>query len=507
VNAEVWDELVATALVGTARRGVPEPARRHLAHVLGAAPGDTGTEVAVLTAAGVIASERRTGIRTVTGATPPPAAPIDARPHPGPDALRILDLLVGGAAGLGRGATGATVTETLLVEWLARVAATGRVVPADRLPDLLDRATGATDLRPPLRAAGGTTLAWLAARNPRWSWAAAGDPSTAEVDALAETWRTGAGAGRVEALQELRQRDPERARAALEETWSGERAAARAEALRALAIGLGPADEPLLEAALDDRAASVRAAAAEVLARLPGSARSGRMADRLRPLVTVGGLLRKTIDVALPEEPDAAARRDGIVDAGAPQGVGRRAWWLQQIVAGTPLAFWTEERGLSPGAVADRAQAQRELAEGLIAATLLEADPTWAAALAGYQPYPALLALLPPQAALDLVTRRLRQADDAKLAWLLTIAPAPWTAPFTIAAVTRLRAVANTIALDQALGAVARGGHPDAGPALETWIAELADAETRRRAVRATAHALSLRRAIEQALPPPTEMP
>jgi hypothetical protein len=505
VTAEVWDELVATALIGTARRGMPESARRHIAHVVGE-PGDgNGTEVAVLTAAGVVASERRTGIRTITaGATPPAPPPSDPRPHPGAEAMRILDLLVDGAAGLGRGATGATVTETLLAEWLDRVAVAGRVVPADRLPALLDRATGATDLRRPLRAAGGPTLAWLAARNPRWSWAAGGDPSTVELDALAETWRTGTGAARAEALQELRQRDPGRARATVEETWSGERAAARAEALRALAIGLGPDDEPLLESALDDRAASVRTAAAEVLAGLPGSARSRRMADRLRPLVTVSGLLRKTIDVALPDEPDAAARRDGIVDTGMPTGVGRRAWWLRQIVAGTPLAFWTGERGLSPGAVADRAEGQRELIDGLVAATLIERDPAWAAALAGHQPYPALLALLPPQAALDLVTRRLRQADDAKLAWLLGIAPGPWTAPFTIAAVTRLRAVADTIALDQALAAVARAGHPDAGPALEAWIAELADAETRRRTVRATTHALSLRRAMADAVAPPT---
>ena len=50
--------------------------------------------------------------------------------------------------------------------------------------------------------------------------------------------------------------------------------------LSVLADGLSLADEPLLEAALDDRAAEVRSWAAYLLARLPGSALGQRMAER-----------------------------------------------------------------------------------------------------------------------------------------------------------------------------------------------------------------------------------
>src|SRR5262249_56761837 len=102
--------------------------------------------------------------------------------------------------------------------------------------------------------------------------------------------------------------EPERALALVKETWSGEKAPDRATIVEELATGLGPGDEPFLEAALDDRAKSVRAAAAMVLAALPSSRFATRMADRLRPPVATR---RGKLTVELPDDPDAAARRDG----------------------------------------------------------------------------------------------------------------------------------------------------------------------------------------------------
>ncbi|HEV7721795.1 MAG TPA: DUF5691 domain-containing protein [Iamia sp.] len=529
MSGAVWDELVATALVGTARRPVPGEVRRHVEQALGApAPADDRAdpvERAVLTAAGVMAAERRAGIRTPeAGPPPPPAVPADPRPEPSAAAVQLLELVLGGAAGLG-GSAGATAGTALVVEWLDRVAATGRVVPRRLLPALLDHAATAAEVREPLLAAGGPAGPWLAARNPSWAWAATTDAGT-DPAARAETWRTGTGDARFAALAAVRADDPAAGRALLEETWTGERAADRARAVQTLAADLTDDDEALLETALDDRAASVRTAAAAVLGRRPGSARALRMADRLRPLVTVSppdprtgdqirreaagsdrqcgegvGRLRRTLAVELPGEPDAAARRDGIVDAGAPPATGRRAWWLTQIVAGTPLALWTDELGLSPGTTADLAQAHAELLLGLTAATVLQADATWAAALAGHHPTAALLALLPPDRARDLVTRALRTAADAAVPGLLATAPGPWPAPFTVGVTYRLQDLQNTMALQQALATVAVRGHPDAGPALEAWIATLGDAETRRRLVRSTTHTLSIRRAITQELP------
>ena len=123
-------------------------------------------------------------------------------------------------------------------------------------------------------------------------------------------------------------------------------------------MGLGPDDEPFLERRLDDRARSVREDAAELLDRLPGSARAARMADRLRPLLTTHGTLRKHLEVELPDDPDAAAVRDGLVDPGP--GVSKRACWLEQIVAGAPLEVWTEvTRAERPAKVVAMLRARR----------------------------------------------------------------------------------------------------------------------------------------------------
>ena len=72
----------------------------------------------------------------------------------------------------------------------------------------------------------------------------------------------------------------------------------------------------------------MREEACRLLDRLPGSARAARMADRLRPLLTTHGTLRKHLEVGLPDDPDDAAVRDGLGDPGpgapsAPAGCSR----------------------------------------------------------------------------------------------------------------------------------------------------------------------------------------
>ena len=105
---------------------------------------------------------------------------------------------------------------------------------------------------------------------------------------------------------------PAAARDLLEAQWTTVSAKVRADAVRALGPGLSAADEPLLERALDDRAKSVREAAAAMLDRLPASARAARMADRLRRLVRVRGTLVRHLEVDVPDAPDEAAVRDGL---------------------------------------------------------------------------------------------------------------------------------------------------------------------------------------------------
>jgi hypothetical protein len=136
----------------------------------------------------------------------------------------------------------------------------------------------------------------------------------------------------------------------VELTWPGDSADDRAVFVEALAEGLGAGDEAFLESALDDRSRRVRSAAADLLAVMPASAFSRRMADRAAAFLKFvpaqkGGLLKRgrgaTLEISLPPEPfDPAWARDGLTEKPAEK-MGVRQWWLRQLVAYVPLAEWT----------------------------------------------------------------------------------------------------------------------------------------------------------------------
>ena len=79
---------------------------------------------------------------------------------------------------------------------------------------------------------------------------------------------------------------------------------------------------------------------------LPGSARSLRTAERLRPLLRVKGTLVRHLEVDLPDPPDEAGLRDGLappVKGGGPP----PTVWLAQLVRAATLATWTDLTGRS----------------------------------------------------------------------------------------------------------------------------------------------------------------
>jgi hypothetical protein len=533
--AAVWDRLVSVALVGTERKPPPAAALARIAALVGlpedhADPEDTagaGTttttgaasttlertsgELAVATAAGIVAAYRRVGLVVDhSDGGLPDAAPTDERPEVSATAAQLLALLLEGHVRVLGGPT------ELVVDWLARCEAGGRRPPARLLPALLDHATRALALRPAVAAATGPRGRWLAAQNPLWSWAADDPANTTDPANTADTtdtpnrpgssrrasddevWRTGAPGARLAVLAARRATDPAGARALVEETWSGETAKDRAQIVEALRTGLSGDDEAFLDERLDDRAPSVRAAAADLLATLPGSRLAQRMTDRVRPLVTHR---RKRLEIALPDPPDAAARRDGIADTGAPPATGRRTWWLIQLVGATPLTFWTGELGLSPADAIERTD-QHELVEGWVLATSRpgNADPAWARELLRVAPDPRLLRALPDDHARDLLPLALERATDPAVAGLLVATPAPWPALLSRWVVHRLRANKNAVSLDRSLTRLAAAGDAEIIPDLERWIDELRLHDRLRTTLRDVAHTLSIRRTIAQEL-------
>lgn len=354
----VWPDVVAAALIGTARGGGHAPA--------------------LLDTAATHALRRRAGVPLIRGVRPPPAAPVDDGPTVGPAAAARADALLA----LDSAARDATPVRDmagrleLLAEWLTAAGAAGRRLPAELVPALLDAARRHRELRPSVAAVAGPLAGWLAAQRPDWSYASATPPAQAAVDDT-DVWELGATGSRVAYLSRLRQRDPAGARDLLERAWDAESPDDRAALLGALATRLSPADEPLLERALDDRRRQVRAVALDLLARLPASGYAQRMAARAAACVELDGTGQ--VAVSPPAACDRAMRRDGITPR-PPAGVGERAWWLEEILARTPLRVWPEPHDFLARRISEAWVPT--VRRGLARAAALQQDGAWAAALA-----------------------------------------------------------------------------------------------------------------------------
>ncbi len=378
----VWDDLVKSALLGTERQPAdlapPDGALEPTFAALHAAE----PERALLSAAAVTGVYRRAGWTPPVDVAvlPAPAPPETLRPCPPAAAHHLWTMLAG-------------QHQDALPEWLRALAARGLRAPRAALPSLLDLGRRACDLQPDIRPVLGERGEWLARRQPGWTWAVRPDDSE---------WETGSIEARVEVLRRWRATDPERAREQLAAAWPAEPPEHRRALLPVLEIGLGPADEPLLESALDDRRAEVRRLAADLLRRFPESGLVRRLTDRALRHVTLRATphgpagsteaVAVAIEVTLPEACDEAMCRDGVTPdpavparAGAVGGlIGERAWWLRELIAAVPPGTWCRHSGAPPEAIV-RAALDHEYAypllDGWRVATLRHRDPDWAWAL------------------------------------------------------------------------------------------------------------------------------
>lgn len=464
-----WDELLATALVGTERRSF---SLTDLDVVDQDTFDEHGAEAAVLTAAALLHGYRRAGWTPPTWrGTPPPAAAPDDRAECSPTATQLLELLLERSIRVEGG------TDMLTRHWLSVCARAGRRPPHRLLVGLLRLGTANPGLRDAIRTVIGPRGSWLARHNQPWRWATAVPP-----EEIVERFATGTRADRLALLADLRRTERDFARTLVEDTWADEQAATRAALLDTLAVNLSMADEPLLESALDDRSAAVRAAAVALLDRLPESRRAARMAERAIPLVH-----RHKAD--LPDDPDQAARRDGITDQREP-GFGVRVSWLIQMLAAAPLSTW------DPDWVR---KADPELVTGWTKAALRQRNHTWLAALARHQPSPELLAALTPDTATEILATQKKL--DARFGGLLAATPGPWPAEFSAELVNRLRAAKAAPVLQLAAPALAEHLHPSALAAVEAWLLTTTDDDkAARRVLRGLAHALTIRSSIAEEL-------
>jgi hypothetical protein len=419
-----WPDLLASALVGTDRR---PPA------------GLTGDDPArgLLDAAAALAVARRAGFRPVAGVPAPTTAPEDPARTAGDAAADRLTRLLESTI------FDPDTRAELLVEWLVTAASRDIRVPGELLPMLIELARRRRELGPLVVAAGGARAGWLAAQHPDWRYLT-GEPDDAGA-ADSSRWELGSTGQRAGYLAAFRRADPDAARELLAAGWADETPEDRATLLAALATGLSLADQELLEIALDDRRREVRGVALDLLGRLPGSAYQERMIARAR------GCLRRErggITVVPPMRCDREMRRDGISPR-PPVGVGERAWWLEEILARTPLSVWGDDGDAPARFLALRvADGWRGVVlRGLARATSVTRDPAWAGALVdaliaapGARERPddmllveSLYAALPPGDLVRRAVEALRRGGTRRNApgvdHLLELCPRPWPQP------------------------------------------------------------------------------
>ncbi|UJW28258.1 DUF5691 domain-containing protein [Saccharothrix sp. AJ9571] len=454
-----WADLVGVALLGTRRRapdlGALPPAVRELA--------GTRTEPAdaLLTAGALLTTYRRAGWVPESEAEPLPVAETDERPSL-PDAARerLARLLTASRP-------------ELLAEWLGVVAEKGLRVPPERLPALAEAARAKPVLRGPVALIAGPAGRWLAGLNPEWRFLTAASPEPGT-----DAWRFGSPAQRRSWLAVALVADPDGARAAFTASWDSEPAEVRATVLELLGEHLRAEDEPFLEAALGDRAASVRQQASALLARVPGSALGRRMAERLRPLIRVSG------DVLEVEVPEGDTR------------------WLRQVVAATPPEFWAEFG--SPAELVRMAVSgapESVLHEGWTVVAVRHRDTRWAKALFDADPGRAdagtLIQVLSPAERAKVLARLIRQARPEAVARLVVDLPAPWPPEVGTVLLDWLAGREDTRAVAHAAVTIARTVPPRClGHPLATTAPEPGSAPWRR----ALAETLNFRREMYEEL-------
>jgi hypothetical protein len=339
---------------------------------------------------------------------------------------------------------------SILLEALERLRLAGLRLPHALLPGAMNVVQ---ELRPAVVAVLGERGRWLARLNPEWAWAV-GD----EGD-LRDVWDEGDLKERTSVLRRVRGRDPALGRAWLSETWRQEKADARSAMLEAFEENLSPEDEPYLESSLGDRSMKVRAVAADLLARLPGSAYALRNAERAEAIIagyeppSTGFLgLRRSgkLMVEIPPAVDEEWKRELPGEASPPRKISERAWTVVRTLEVIPPVYWERRFGATPEELVAAARGEWEavLLTGWRRAAVRHGQESWAWPLwRRWHEAPEtqhdltstleLLAPLLPHAELGGVLRR--SGMSRELAYTMNALPGPWDEELSLLYLEELR--------------------------------------------------------------------
>lgn len=356
-----YQRMISTATVGFGAKPFPDGAfDAPIDGSLAAVHDDADAVGSVLRVAGLYALARRAGQRPERAEPQAPSAPPETRPLITTAHSFLIER--------------ALTVRPVLDGALADIAAAGLRLPPRLIPGLL-RLQRSDVVAQALWDAIGTGGQWYAVEHYGRNHRALRNVLHAEPTEWPKEsdYTHGDTAKRLNWLAVARALDPDRARDLVAKNWASEDAESRAALLAAFAAPEHDADEPFLEAALDDRAGTVRSAAIAVLGGRTRSRYLDRMKSRAAQIFSVKkSLLGVKIAVHSLPGPDAAAVRDGLSTSKP-----------EAIVARTPISFWAKAFGANAPEKIARALSDTDQAvlAALTGSALRGNDPTWAVPL------------------------------------------------------------------------------------------------------------------------------
>jgi hypothetical protein len=312
------------------------------------------------------------------------------------------------------------------------------VAPHRQLPDLLAAATARSVVRDAVGLAIGPRGRWLAGRRAAWSWASTSlDVEQIDIEEALDL----PPAQRKSQLFAARKQDPARFREYVTANWAElRRVEDRKLLVMALAESLSPADEPILEQALDDRSTGVREEAVDLLRKLPESGLSRRAAQRLRAGLQLGSVIDLDPEGPYEREPDRAELRDSPVRR---TGSAR----LKADAASVAPDFWIDWLGPKAPRLLRASPWGSALLQGVAENLGLASDPLpWLTELASAISSTALLDALDklPAEMLSRVLIKLAGTWDAnELDYFCGLLPSPWTPDVTRVVLERFAELAD----------------------------------------------------------------
>lgn len=404
-QANLWAALQQSALVGSDRLAVPailstpdvstpatvqtvQMALQQPVAPTGKVTAKVSTAAQVLRASAVAAVLERAGwvpgsqVQLSTALTAVARAAAELRAAPADERLiALVEAVI------------ADGPQDLLALSFAELDKAGLRLPHGLLVAALNQGRQSTELREWLLPVLGERGRWLAAQNPQWAYAA-GVQETADPE---QVWQEGSIAQRVSLLECERESEPAKARARLEASLKELNAKERAPMVQALHKGLSMEDEPLLEKLLADRSKEVRENAAQLLSCLPASAHSQRITAWLQAMLSQDD--KGEWQIEPPIEGNKDWERDGIALQLPAYVKGERSWWLQQLVALTPVEFWQQTLDKSPEQLWEwsrRSDWKTALRQGWLRALDTQHDLRWLPLLQSMESDSRAQALLPP---------------------------------------------------------------------------------------------------------------